>query len=67
MRFVRPENKCVILFNGMLTFFIARDSRSGDNLIKFPLRAVTMIRISCFARRNSANFDVERMALVQIS
>src|ERR1700722_15986512 len=66
MRFAWLKNKRVAGFNRSRSVFVTNDACARNHMIKFPLRAVRMIRIRSFASRNAANFNIEWMPLLQI-
>src|ERR1700720_2944544 len=66
MRFVRTEDEGVAGFDWRFSILMARNSVTRDDVIEFPLRAVSMVGISCFPRWYPTNLDVKRMAFHQI-
>jgi hypothetical protein len=66
VRFSRLEEKCVARFDRIGAIGVTNLAGAGNYVVELPLRAVRMVRIRNFAGRQTHNFDVERMALVEI-
>src|SRR6185436_1499067 len=67
MSFSGPEHKRVTCLNPTRSIVVTDRARTGNDVVKLPLGAVQMIRVSGLTGGNAEDFHVERMALVQIS
>src|SRR5262245_8047397 len=66
VRFTGFKQERVAGYNRSGTVRVPHGASSGNHMVKFPLRAVEMIRVRGFTGGNPNNLDIERMALEQI-
>src|SRR4051812_44301856 len=67
MRFSGAQNKGIPRLDWRHSILMSHFPAARHDVIEFPLRAVHVIGISNLARRDSGDFEVEWMPLVQIS
>ena len=60
------ENEGVARFNRRRPRLMPDDAPAGNHMVKFPLRAVRMIRTGRLPQREAANLDIKRMPLHQV-
>ena len=64
MRLPRLENKRIARFDRCSSILMADAAVAGNHMIKFPLRAMGVVRTRRFARRNAGYFHIKWMPLV---
>src|SRR4029077_5498603 len=64
---VWPEYKCVASFDRSRPFRVSKNALARNHLVKLPLSAMRMIGPGAVAWRYTANLNIERMPLVQVS
>ena len=66
MRLAWLEDEGVARRDGRLAVFVAHETFARNHMVKFPLRAVRMVGVSGFASGHARDFDIERMAFVEV-
>ena len=51
---------------GVLSVLMSNESLAGNHVIELPLRAMQVIGVRTFARRDAANLNIEGVPLVQV-
>ena len=67
MRFVGFEDEGVAGFDARHAVLVTNGAVAGNDVVELPLGAVRMIGVGRFTGRNAADFDIEGVALHQIS
>src|SRR5208282_1282611 len=66
MRLARFENKSVAGLDRLRAILMPHAARAGNDVVKFPLRAVRMEGIRNLPWRNAQDCHIERMPLIKV-
>ena len=66
MCFAGREDKGIAWLNGGGAVIIANKTRSGDDVVEFPLGTMNMEGVVALPRRNGVDLDVERVPVLEL-